>query len=179
MQLVSNLIHNLRSDDLVTGCGVIPPALKEAWIQSGHDHYIVESMLSNYIIGDGNFASMSYTYNKPNLVEVFLLGKLIKALDTELLKVTAPEGEFTPHKFFTNAQRAAKGSEIMDETAAEGAGDGNASTKGKSTNDTPIDTGKSKSPNNSMPNSIYEQVNSDDTVKSRTFYDGYSNIPTN
>ncbi len=41
----------------------------------------------------------------------------------------------------------------------------------KNTDDDFITTGNSKPPDNSTPNTIYEQLNPDGTVKSRSFYD--------
>ena len=55
-----------------------------------------------------------------------------------------------------------------------GNGDGNAEI-GKSKNETPINQGTSKPPKNTTPNSIYEQLNPDGTVKSRAFYDENTN----
>ena len=45
----------------------------------------------------------------------------------------------------------------------------------KPKNETPINQGTSKPPQKSTPNSVYEQLNPDGTVKSRVFYDENGN----
>ena len=46
---------------------------------------------------------------------------------------------------------------------------------GNNTSTTPINKGKSRPPEKGTPNSIYEQLNPDGTVKSRAFYDENGN----
>jgi RHS repeat-associated protein len=58
-----------------------------------------------------------------------------------------------------------------DEPNSDEPGQGNnQGTSGSNGNETPIDQGAGRAPSTGEPNSIYEQLNSDGSVKSRTFY---------
>lgn len=55
------------------------------------------------------------------------------------------------------------------------AGEKNGGMNANSKFNTPVNKGTSKLPQISTPNSIYEQLNPDGTVKSRAFYDDNGN----